>query len=110
MEFLATHDFHNILVTSPRDHPGIITVTGDIIPGSTSIGILIIFYSLSNNSNIQYNMVEYNELQQPRMYPVVTSLPMDEYKVVFFVVQEDGTPFSRAAATPKTVQIHGKSL
>jgi hypothetical protein len=82
-------------------------VTGDIIPGSPSIGILVIIYSLGSDSNICYNMIEHAEVQQPRMYPVVTGLPMDEYKVVIFVVEEDGKPFPRAAATPKTVRING---
>ena len=84
-------------------------VTGDIIPGSTSIGILIIVYSefLRNDSNIRYNMIEHSKVQQPRMYPVTTGLPVDEYKVAVFVVEKDGKPFPRAAATPRTVRIYG---
>ena len=31
----------------------------------------------------------------------------DEYEVAIFVMKEDGTPFHRAAATPRTVQIDG---
>lgn len=86
-------------------------VTGDIIPGSPSIGIFVIVYSesLENNSNIHYNMIEHTKVQQLRMYPVMTGLPVDEYKVVVFVVEEDGKPFPRAAATPRTVRINGNS-
>jgi hypothetical protein len=82
-------------------------VTGDIIPGSPSIGILVIVYSLGNDSNIHYSMVEYTKIQQPRMYPVMSGLSMGDYEVVFFVVEEDLRPFPRAAATPRTVRIHG---
>ena len=87
-------------------------MTGDIIPGSTSIGILVIVYSesLGNDSNIQYRMVEHTEVQQPRMYPVMTDLPVDEYKLAVFVVEEDGRPFRRAAATPRTVRINGNTV
>ena len=107
--FIGTHDFHNITVISPSDNPGTIMVTGDIIPGSPSIGILVIVYSeyLGSDSNIRYNMIEHTKVQQPRMYPVTTGLPVDEYKVVVFVVEEDDKPFPRAAATPKTVRING---
>ena len=84
-------------------------MTGDIIPGSPSIGIIIVVYSLTNDSNIHYNLVEYTEVQQRRMYPVITGLPVDEYEIVVFVVEEDGRPFPRAAATPRTVQINGNS-
>ena len=86
-------------------------VTGDVIPGSPSIGILVIVYSesLGNDSNIHYNMIEHTKVQQPRMYPVTTGLPVDEYKVAIFVVEEDGKPFPRAAATPRTVRINGNS-
>ena len=47
-------------------------------------------------------------MQQSRVYPVTSGLPVDEYDVVVFVVEEDGRPFSRAAATPRTIQINGK--
>ena len=83
-------------------------ITGDIISGSTSIGILIIVYSLINDSNIHYNFVEHTDLQQPRMYLVDVGLPAGRYEVVIFVVEEDGSPFSRAAAIPRSVQIGGK--
>ena len=87
-------------------------VTGDIIPGSTSIGILIIVYSesLERDSNIYYTMIEHIKVQQPRMYPVMNGLPVDEYKVAVFVVEEDGKPFPRAAATPRTVRINGNYI
>ena len=79
-------------------------VTGDIIRGSTSIGILIIAYSLTNDSNVNYHFIRHTDVQQPRMYPVVMGPPAGEYKVVIFVMEEDDTPFHRAAATPRTAQ------
>ena len=84
-------------------------VTGDVINGSSSIGILIIVYSLTDDSNTHYHFIKHTDVQQPRMYPVVMwlSIPGDEYKVAVFVMEEDGAPFHRAAATPRTVQIDG---
>ena len=73
------------------------------------MGILVIVYSesLGSDSSIHYNMIEHTKVRQPRMYPVTTGLPVDEYKVAVFVVEEDGKPFPRAAATPRTVRING---
>ena len=88
-------------------------VTGDIINGSTSIGILVIVYSLTDDSdNIHYHFIRHADVQQPRMYPVVMwlNIPGDEYEVAIFVMKEDGTPFHRAAATSRTVQIEGNYI
>ena len=52
MHVLGTHDIHNVSVTSPL--PGQIRVTGDFVDGSTATGIILIIYSLNNNSNVHY--------------------------------------------------------
>ena len=105
----GTHDFYNIAVASPSNS-GVVGVTGNIIDGSSSIGILIIVYPLMNDSNVHYHFVKYTDMPQPLMYTTIIGLPADEYKVVVFVMEEDGTPFCRAAATPRTIQINGKSV
>ena len=80
-------------------------VTGDIIPGSTARGILVIVYSHINDSNVHYHFIRHT---QSRVHPTAMGSVMeDEYQVVVFVVEEDGKPFCRAAATPRTVQIDG---
>ena len=100
----GTHDFHNICVVSPPSS-GTVTVTGDMIPGSTSTGMLIIVYSLTqDNVNVHYHFTEHADMQ---VFSMIMGLPVDRYKVVVFVVEEDGRPFCRAAATPRTVQING---
>ena len=106
----GTHDFHNILVISPSNS-GVVMVTGDVIPGSTSVGILVIVYSVTDKRtddvSVHYYFIEYADMQ---VYAKILGLPADQYKVVVFVVEEDGRPFCRAAATPKTVHIHGNNV
>ena len=82
-------------------------VTGDVINGSSSIGILIIAYLLTDDSSAHYHFIEHTDVQQPRMYPVVMGLIENQYEVVIFVMEENGIPFHRATATPKTIQIDG---
>ena len=80
-------------------------VTGDIIPGSTATGILVIIYSHTNDSNVHYHFIRHT---QSRVHQTaVGSVMEDEYQVVVFDVEKDGKPFCRAAATPRTVQIDG---
>ena len=82
-------------------------VTGDIIPGSTSIGILVIVHSFHepDDSSVHYQFIDYADMEASSM---IMGLPADQYKVVVFVVDKDGRPFCRAAATPRTVHIDSK--
>ena len=105
----GTHDFHDIFITSPPDS-GVVMVTGDILLESTSIGILVIVYSPTNEDSVHYHCIQHADVQQPGVYPVVMGLPPDRYEVVIFVVEEDGRPFCRAASTPRDVWIDGKKL
>ena len=97
-----------ISIISPSRSGGIIVI-GNVINGSPSIGILIIVYSLANASDVHYHFIRHTNMQQPGMYPVIMSLPADQYEAVVFVMEEDGTPFSRAAATPKALLTDGNS-
>ena len=83
-------------------------VTGDVISGSTWIGILIIAYSLTDDNRIIYETAEHSNVQHRQTYTITTGLPAGQYEVVIFVVENDGRPLCRAAATPKTVQTDGK--
>ena len=101
--FPGTHDIQNISVTSPQ--PGEVRVTGDFIDGSTATGLLIIIYSLTNDSDVHY-IAGGSTSQQPRNVHVsVPGLAGGEYSISVFVVEENGLPFERVATSPKLVAV-----
>ena len=104
---LGTHDIHNISVTSPM--PGEIRVTGYLINGSSTIGILIIVYSISEDTHVYYNFVPHDTEQQG-VYDVAMDLQDGQYEVSVYVMEESGLPFKRAAARPDSVWINGDLL
>ena len=82
-------------------------VTGNILNGSPSIGGLLIVYSLTDDSNIHYNFApSISDHDQRRVNSTIEELPNDEYKVSVFVLEENGLPFHRVAASPKFVLIN----
>ena len=84
-------------------------MTGDFIPGSSSIGILIVVYSADNDSNmIKYHFVHRSNI---RRTITMTNLPSGQYKVSVFVVEGNGLPFNRSATIPRNVSlVEGKLL
>ena len=78
-------------------------MTGDFIPGSSAIGILIVIYWADNDSNmIKYHFVHRSNI---RRTIAMTNLPRGQYKVSVFVVEENGLPFSRSATTPRNLYL-----
>ena len=49
---VGTHDIQNVTVSSPL--PGQIRVTGEFVDGFTATALLLIIYSLNNDSNVHY--------------------------------------------------------
>jgi hypothetical protein len=95
----GTHEFQNVSVTSTMT--GGITIGGSFIHGSNAIGILVIAYSLSNDSVIKYRYV-------PHLVTGLKSimgLSIDEYNVSVFVVEGNRLPFNRSATRPRNVFI-----
>ena len=84
-------------------------MTGDLIDGSATTGILIITYTLTDDSTIHYNFVPY-EAKQRGDYIVAMGLPGGQYEVSIYVMEESGFPFKRAAATPRSVWVNGNLL
>ena len=93
----GTHDIQNISVTSPQ--PGEVRVTGDFIDGSTATGLLIIIYSLTNDSNVHYIVGGHN-----------SGLAGGEYSISVFVVEENGLPFERVATSPKLIVVETSKI
>ena len=74
-------------------------MTGDFIPGSQAIGILIVVYSADNDFNIiKYHFVHRSNI---RRTITMTDLPSGRYEVSVFVVEGNGFPFNRSATTPR---------
>ena len=95
---IGTHNIQNVTASSPR--PGQISVTGDYVDGSTANGIILIVYSLSNYSDVQYvaKQIEKN------IQVTVTDLTDTMYRVSVFAL-EDGLPFPRVVTVPKIVTV-----
>ena len=104
MTIIGTHDISSISIVSP--YPGVVMVTGDIIDQLSSIGILIITYSLTDDSSSYYNLFPY-QLDQSGATFTVESLPADRYGVSIFVTETSGLPYNRAAASPKRINVKG---
>ena len=80
-------------------------MTGDFIPGSLAIGILIVVYSADNN--IKYHFVHCSNIHRTI---TMTNLPSGQYKVSVFVVEENGLPFNRSATTPRNISLNEGKL
>ena len=84
-------------------------MTGDIINGSMSRGILVIAYSLTDETNTHYNLSTFLPDQlRVNTTCMLKGLPAGLYQISIFVIEESGLPFLRAAATPKSVRVDGK--
>lgn len=81
-------------------------VTGDVIDTLSSIGILIIVYSLTDDCNTYYNYFPY-PLSLLGASFTVEGLPTNRYGVSIFVTEENGLPYFRAAATPRKISVEG---
>ena len=85
-------------------------MTGDFIPGSSAIGILIVVYSADDESNstmIKYHFVHRSNICRTVM---MTNLPNGQYEVAIFVVEGNGLPFSRSATKPRNVSLIERKL
>ena len=100
---LGTHDIQNISITF--HYPNEIIVTGDFTNGSTATGILTIVYSITNNSDVYYDFARYSSNQQRVI--IGCRLPGDQYELFLYTMDENGLPFSRAAAGPRYIWING---
>ena len=87
-------------------------MTGDFIDGSTATGLLIIIYSLTNDSDVHYIYIARGSmLQQSKSVDMnVTGLAGGEYSISVFVVEENGLPFERVATSPKLVAVETSKI
>ena len=99
---LGTHDniIQNIIAISP--HPGQISIMGNFIDGSTVTGVLLIVYSLTNESDILYHAINKENEQNKNISINVTGFIGTEYGISVFAL-ENCVPFPRVVTSPRTV-------
>ena len=94
----GTHDIQNVTVSPPL--PSQIRVMGDFIDGSIASGMLLIIYSLTNESDVYYIAK-----QAERNFSMdVTGLAGTQYGVSVFAL-ENGLPYPRVVTLPKNVTV-----
>ena len=98
----GTHAIQNISVSSPLS--GQVRVTGDFVQGSTATGVLIIVYTLINDSDIHYISDNTNHSVDVR----VSGLSGTEYNISTYTLEDD-LPFSRAVGLPKNVSLNNSN-
>ena len=99
---VGTHHIQNIISIS--SHPGEISIMGNFIDGSTATGVLLIIYSLTNDSDILYHAINKGNGQNNNISINVTGLIGTEYVVSVFAL-ENGLPFPRVVTLPRTVTV-----
>ena len=105
----GTHDLQRIEVH--RSLYGI-TVTSELLNGSQATGMFIVVYSLTPDSDIIHYSIHTRLKNQRRIAAGIQDLPGNKYNVSVFTL-ENGVPFARAAAQPKSVDLlnsKGKNL
>ena len=75
---------------------------GNFIDGSTATGVFLIVYSLTNESDIHYHVINKENEQNSNMSINVTGLSGTEYGVSVFA-SENCLPFPRAVTSPRTM-------
>ena len=97
----GTHDIQNVVASSPL--PGQISITGELISGSTATGNLVVVYSLNSSSSQDIHYIA-KQVKGDRISLNVTGLTGAEYGVSIFAL-ENGLPLPNVVASSKTVTI-----
>ena len=85
-------------------------MTGDFIPGSSSIGILLVVYSADDESNNTMTNYHFMHRSNIRRTIAMTNLPSGQHEVSVFVVEGNGLPFNRSATTPRNLSLTERKL
>ena len=102
--FLGTHDIQDISITSPS--AGTIWITGNFIPDSPAVGIVV---AVLNTSKISFYLLR-REGNQLGNEGILSNIEGGQHMVSVFVVDRTGLPFNRAATIPQNVVVNGKSI
>ena len=94
---IGTHGIQNVTVDSPQ--PNEIRMRGDFIDQATATGVLLIVYSLSDESDVHY--IAFDKRLKQDIDVNVTGLAGAEYYGVSVFALENGLPFDRVVTLPK---------
>ena len=88
-------------------HAGQFRLTWEFIDGSEAVGVLIIAYSMNNDSDISYNVIARLSNGTQEQTTTISGLKGRDYNISIFVQHANGRglPFPRAVAEPTTVTI-----
>ena len=80
------------------DQPGEVLMTYDFIPEGTALGLLLIAYSDSNDTDVHLIVAN----RQPR-FLTLNGLHDDSYTFSVFCIEDNGLPLNSTAALPRRV-------
>ena len=96
----GTHELQRIEVHQSQNG---ITITSEVLNRSQASGMFIVAYSLTEDSDLHYS-IHTRLKNQLRIAAGIRGLPGNRYNVSVFSL-ENGVPFVRAAAQPKSVDL-----
>ena len=101
----GTHEVQNFTVDQSISTTQV-GLSWNFIDGSRSMGVLIIAYSLTDNTDIHYNVIPRPSGDAtPRQSTTLSGLSGDRYNISVFALMENGLPFVRAVTEVKTVTV-----
>ena len=80
-------------------------VSGKFSDGSTSLGLLVIVYSLANDNDVRYLTILRTE-KEHEVSAVFRGIPHRLLSASVFTIEDNGLPFGHVATKVKTVQIN----
>ena len=98
--FAGTHELQRIEVH--RSQNGV-NITSEVLNGSNTSGMFIVAYSITEDFDLHYSINTRQE-KQHRVAAEIQGLSGSTYNISVFSL-ENGIPFARAAALPKSVDL-----
>jgi hypothetical protein len=92
--FLGTYDIQNVVVYSD---PGMITVTGNLIEGSTIVGIVVAIQRSNDIRVLFFLFAGYNAN--------IVGLHGGQYWISVFIVEENGLPYGKIATKQQLISV-----
>ena len=98
--FAGTHELQRIEVHHSQNR---VIITSEVLNGSHTSGMFIVAYSITEDFDLHYSINSRQDNQQ-RLEAEIQGLSGNAYNISVFSL-ENGVPFARAAALPKSVDL-----
>ena len=91
-------------------HAGQLRLSWEFIDGSEAVGVLVIAYSMNNDSDISYNVITRQSNHTQEQTTTISGLKGRDYNISLFVQHANGRglPFPRAVTEPSAMTILGE--